>query len=152
MPRQDNGMHSEHGLDPAASSTRQRHACRAWSAQQHSQHNTTETCMLDTRGCAVDGRQCWGCCPLSGTSSPTLVCVLRVGRVCQVKPTCITATAQQSHVCVLVAPLPPPCPPPPTPPVLSEGFYLPLGRQLLSAVAEELPKLPPGVHKAVATQ
>lgn len=35
--------------------------------------------------------------------------------------------------------------------ILSEGFYLPLGRQLLSALAEELPKLPPGVHKAVAT-
>jgi hypothetical protein len=36
--------------------------------------------------------------------------------------------------------------------VLSEGFYLPMGRQLLTAVAEELPKLPANVHKEVANQ
>lgn len=38
------------------------------------------------------------------------------------------------------------------PAVLAEGFYLPMGRQLLTAVAEELPKLPSNVHKAVANQ
>ena len=39
-----------------------------------------------------------------------------------------------------------------SPAVLAEGFYLPMGRQLLSAVAEELPKLPAELHKSLANQ
>jgi hypothetical protein len=36
--------------------------------------------------------------------------------------------------------------------VLAEGFNLPMARQLLTAVADQLPKLPAHVHKAVAHQ